>query len=282
MLKFLCFGSGSSGNCYYLSSGQDAIIIDAGVGIRSLKKNFIKYGINHKRIKAILITHDHLDHTRSVGSLSRLLDVKVYSSAPVLSKLIISPFSKIDSDQCVSVVEEVSFNIGNLNITPFHIPHDSAENYGYSIVCDDCRFTLMTDMGMLTEIIRKYIKISDFLVLEADYDVDRLNVNPRYDKKLKERIKSGYGHLSNIQTAEILADNYHSELKSVWLCHLSEENNSPELAKNTVKDILSDKGIIADKDFSLNVLNRKIPSGPWLISADEIIEDLELTFDFDY
>ena len=282
MLKFLCFGSGSSGNCYYLSSGQDAIIIDAGVGIRSLKKNFIKYGINHKRIKAILVTHDHLDHTRSVGTLSRLLDVKVYSSAPVLSKLHISPFSKLDLNQCVSVEEEISFNIGNLVITPFHIPHDSAENYGYSITYDDCKFTLMTDVGMLTEQIRKYIKISNYLVLEADYDVDRLAVNPRYDKKLKERIKSGFGHLSNIQTAEILVDNYHTGLKSVWLCHLSEENNSPELAKHTVKDILSENGIFAGKDFSLNVLSRKTPSGPWLISADEIIEDLELTFDFDY
>ncbi len=282
MLKFLCFGSGSSGNCYYLSSGQDAVIIDAGVGIRALKKYFIKYGINHKRIKAILITHDHFDHTKSVGSLSKLLDVKVYSSAPVLSKLMISAFSKVDPELCVSVEEDISFKIGNLIITPFHIPHDAAENYGYSIVCDDCQFTLMTDVGMSTEIIRKYIKLSNFLVLEADYDVDRLAVNPRYDKKLKERIKSGYGHLSNVQTADILADNYHRGLKSVWLCHLSEENNSPELAKSTVKNILSEKGIIADRDLSLNVLNRKKPSGPWLISADEIIEDMELTFDFDY
>ena len=132
MLKFLCFGSGSSGNCYYLSNGQEAIIIDAGVGIRAIKKNFLKYGINPAKIKAILVTHDHMDHVRAVNPLSKLLNVKVYSSEKVIRKLIRSRLTQIDPSASQPVEAGVTFMIGNLAITPFQLPHDAADNYGYA------------------------------------------------------------------------------------------------------------------------------------------------------
>lgn len=281
MLKFLCFGSGSSGNCYYLSNGQDAIIIDAGVGIRAIKKNFLKYGINPAKIKAILVTHDHMDHTRAVNPLSKLLNVKVFSSEKVLHKLIKSRLTNIDPASAHPIEKDQTFTIGSMEITPFRLPHDAADNYGYSIADQGCVFTIMTDIGHPTDVVNDYIAKSNFLVLEADYDNDKLEANPRYDRKLKDRIRGGKGHLSNAQTAQLLVDNYHNGLKSVWLCHLSEENNSPELAKDTIAATLANNGI-SDQDIALEVLNRKIISGPWLISEDGINDDKNLKVDFDF
>ena len=282
MLKFLCFGSGSSGNSYYLSNGRDAIIIDAGVGIRSLKKNILKYGINPAKIKAIFITHEHLDHTRSVGILSKLLNVKVYSSQPVLDKIMLSKLSKVESGFCVPINDGETIHVGDFLITPFHIPHDSVENYGYSISYNEIVFTIMTDIGTPTDVVKKHIRLSNYLVIEADYDVERLDNNPRYEKKLKKRIAGGCGHLSNIQTATLLAENYHAGLKCVWLCHLSAENNSPELAKGTIESFFSKNNIYQDVNFNLNVLNRKSISGPWIVSSDGLNDDLTLKIDFDF
>lgn len=281
MLKFLCFGSGSSGNCYYLSNGQEAIIIDAGVGIRAIKKNFLKYGINPAKIKAILVTHDHMDHVRAVNPLSKLLNVKVFSSEKVIWKLIRSRLTQIDPSASQPVEAGVTFMIGNLAITPFQLPHDAADNYGYAVCDEGSVFTIMTDIGQPTNVVNEFIAKSNFLVLEADYDDDKLEANPRYDRKLKERIRSGNGHLSNEQTAQLLVDNYHNGLKYIWLCHLSEENNSPELAKTTIADTLAKHGI-TEKELNLEVLHRKIVSGPWLISSKGINADQQLTVDFDF
>ena len=282
MLKFLSFGSGSSGNCYYLSNGQDAIIIDAGVGIRAIKKNFLKYGINPAKIKAILVTHDHMDHSRTVGALSRLLNVKVYSSKEVLKKLNWARLSRVEPDCCKPVEEGEPFCVGSLEVTPFRLPHDAVDNFGYSVNYQGCVFTVMTDVGRQTENVRKYIGLSNYLVLEADYDDAMLAANPRYEKKLKDRIKSGHGHLSNVQAARILQENYHEGLRSVWLCHLSEENNTPELARSTVAAFLSENGILPDRDIRLEVLSRRTVSGPWLMSEEGISADQQLMVDFDF
>lgn len=282
MLKFMCFGSGSSGNCYYLSNGQDAIIIDAGVGIRAVKKNFMKFGINPARIKAILVTHDHMDHTRTVAPLSKLLNVKVFSSEKVLHKLNTSRLVRLERDFSMPVEEGQMFRVGDMEITPFRLPHDAADNFGYSINDHGCVFTVMTDIGEPTDTVRQYIRKSNYLVLEADYDDDRLAANPRYERRLKERIKGGEGHLSNVQAAQLLAENYHQALKSVWLCHLSEENNCPELARSTVAGVLRENGIMVGEDLSLDVLSRRKVSGPWIISPQGLNADLQLTVDFDY
>jgi phosphoribosyl 1,2-cyclic phosphodiesterase len=133
---------------------------------------------------------------------------------------------------------------------------------GYYIEVGDYRFTIMTDVGDVTENVRNYIQKSTHLILEANYDEEMLQQG-RYPEILKERIVSGHGHLSNKKSAIALAENFHEHLKHVWLCHLSEENNHPELARKTVETTLRSYGIIAGVDFSLEVLRRKIPTGPF-------------------
>ncbi|MDE6000471.1 MAG: MBL fold metallo-hydrolase, partial [Bacteroidaceae bacterium] len=128
------------------------------------------------------------------------------------------------------------------------------------------RFTVMTDVGDVTDEVKHYIGQSTHLVFEANYD-DEMLKQGRYPEMLKERIASGHGHLSNKKTATAIAENFHEQLQNVWLCHLSEENNHPELARKTVETILRSYGIIAGTDFTLEVLRRKIPTGPFVLNS---------------
>lgn len=261
MLKFISFGSGSSGNCYYLYTETEALMIDIGIGTRSLKKHFSDYGLNLSSISAILITHDHADHVKSVGSLSSELFLPVYSTAAV--------HHGIEENYCVRkkikpgyeryIEAGEVFNVGSFEITTFRVPHDSSDNIGYQVRYNDITFCLMTDIGRVTDEMKPFITNANYLVIEANYELERLQHGP-YPQYLKDRIVSGNGHLSNIKCAEAIAENASPELKHVWLAHLSEENNHPELARKTVEMKLREYGIIAGKDFKLEVLKRKNPS----------------------
>ena len=137
-----------------------------------------------------------------------------------------------------------------------------SDNVGFLIEAGGVVFCLMTDAGHVTDEMASFIARAQYLVIEANHDPEMLQQG-RYPEILKERIVSGHGHLSNKKSAIALAENFHEHLKHVWLCHLSEENNHPELARKTVETTLRSYGIIAGVDFSLEVLRRKIPTGPF-------------------
>lgn len=261
MLRFISFGSGSSGNCYYLYTETDSLLIDIGVGIRTLKKHFHNYGMQLKDIQHVLITHDHADHVKSVGSLSRDYGLDIYTTHRV--------HTGIDHNCCVrckiaperiKVIEKgKSFTLGSFEITPFGVPHDSTDNVGYSIVVGGVTFCLMTDVGHVTDEMKGYIGSANYLVIESNHDDDMVRQGP-YPMYLKTRILGDTGHLSNNNCGLALAENATEKLKQVWLCHLSEENNHPELARKTVESVLRSYGIIVGKDFKLEVLKRRTPS----------------------
>ncbi len=261
MLRFISFGSGSSGNCYLLYTEKDGIIIDTGIGLRTLKKYFQNYGIRANVVHYILVTHDHADHVKSVGSFSCDFKLPVYATREV--------HHGIDLNYCVrrkiqpinahSIEKGTEVELGDFRITPFHVPHDSTDNVGYCIEHGGITFCLMTDVGHVTDEMKGYISKANYLVLEANHDEEMLKHGP-YPHYLKERVLSTRGHLSNKDCAEALAENATENLRRVWLCHLSEENNHPELARKTVEAILGSHGIIAGKDFLLDVLKRKSPS----------------------
>lgn len=264
MLTLFVFGSGSCGNCYYLKDEDCALLIDAGVGIRRLKRNMTEYGTKLQNVKGLLITHDHADHVKNAGLISNEYNLDVYATQKVFDGINRSYMikQKVDNNHKNVIEEGQSFTIGNFTIMPFAIPHDASENVGYCIRHGEETFCLMTDVGAVTDNVKHYIGEANYLVIEANYDPEMLRVG-RYPEVLKQRIKSGTGHLSNQQTAMALSENFHENLRNVWLCHLSEENNHPELAKKTVETVLRSYGIIAGKDFQLEVLRRKVPSGPF-------------------
>lgn len=263
MLKFISFGSGSSGNCYYLYTDTEGLLIDTGVGTRMLKKQFHDYGLHFVGgFNAILVTHDHADHIKSVGSLCKKFDIPVYATQLVHSGMDKNHCMrcKISQKHRISINYGEEFDIGNFHITPFHVPHDSTDNVGYLIEHKGVVFSLLTDVGHITSDMKEVIKKSNYLVIEANYDPKMLEIGP-YPQYLKMRISCGSGHLSNIQCAQAIVENYSEKLQHVWLCHLSEENNHPELARKTVVQILEDAGISVGKDIEVDVLKRKLPTG---------------------
>ena len=268
MLKFISFSSGSCGNCSLLSNGKDSLLIDAGVGIRTMKQRFREFGINIGTIRGILITHAHADHICAAGQLSKSYKLPVYATQAVHACMLGNYHipCKVEEERRVIINKDEEFHIVDFRITAFDLPHDT-ENTGYSISTDDGVFTLMTDVGAITENVCRYIQASNYIVIEADYDEYMLE-HGRYHVTLKERIRNGTGHLSNLQCAEALTANYHQGLRNVWLCHRSAENNTEDLCLNTVKELFEQKGIIPGRDFTLEVLKRGTPMGPWTLTKD--------------
>ena len=264
MLRFISFGSGSSGNCYLLYTDTDALIIDAGVGIRTLKKHVRDYGLSLSKVRHVLITHDHADHIKCVGSMSHELQVPIYATKTV--------HSGIDRNYCVArkvdaslrryVEPGVAQQLGEFTVTAFTVPHDSSDNVGYFVETADTNFCLMTDVGTVTDEMKGFISQARNLVIEANHDEEMVMSGP-YPQFLKSRILSGTGHLSNRNSAIAVAENMSEELRYVWLCHLSEENNHPELARKTVEAVLRGYGIVAGADFKLEVLKRNTATGPF-------------------
>ncbi|MGN0068208.1 MAG: MBL fold metallo-hydrolase [Prevotella sp.] len=264
MLKFISFGSGSSGNCYYLYTEDYGLMIDLGVGVRALKKYFKDFGLAFSDIQAVLVTHDHADHVKCVGSMSHEYALPVYTTGLVhtgINKNYCVRY-KIGAE-CVHAIEKgVSFSLGDFKVTPFGVPHDSTDNVGYKIEYNGTVFCIMTDVGHVTEEMKAFISEANYLVIEANHDEEMLR-NGNYPQYLKERISGGNGHLCNNACAVAIAENATTALKHVWLCHLSEENNHPELARKTVEQVLRSYGIVAGKDFEMDVLKRKSPSGAY-------------------
>jgi phosphoribosyl 1,2-cyclic phosphodiesterase len=267
-MTFFSLGSGSCGNCYYLATETDAIIIDCGVSLRRFKKNMLEYGMKVGKTQGILITHDHADHIKAAGKISKEYGIPVYATSLVHEGMDRNWQNsvKVPEENRRTVELGVPFQLGEFRITAFPIPHDASENVGYYIEVGDSRFTVMTDVGDVTDEVREHIGKSTHLIFEANYDEEMLK-SGKYPPQLKERIASGHGHLSNKKAATALAENIHEQLKNVWLCHLSEENNHPELARKTVETVLRSYGIIAGTDFTLEVLRRKIPTGPFVLNS---------------
>ena len=262
MMKFISFGSGSSGNCYLLTTPNDALLIDLGVGLRGLKKDFRNYGLSLSMVHHVLITHDHADHIKSVGSFSHDYNIPVYATREVHVGINRNYCitQKISSELARVIEKGKTYQIGDFSVTPFGVPHDSSDNVGYFIEAEAPNFCVMTDVGTVTDEMKEYIRRARHLVIEANHDEEMVASGP-YPQFLKTRILSQTGHLSNRNCALALIENMTEDLRNVWLCHLSEENNHPELARKTVESLLRDYGIIAGVDIQLEVLKRNSPTG---------------------
>lgn len=262
MLKFISFGSGSCGNCYYLYTEAYGIIIDIGIGIRKLKKYFSDYGLSIHKVRYILVSHDHADHVKSVGSLSSSLGLPVYATETVHQGIRRNYCvrKKIEPENVRIINKGEEMKLDDFTITTFTVPHDSLDNIGFKIKYGDVTFCLMTDIGHVTPDIEAAVSEADYLVIEANHDEEMLRTGP-YSDYLKGRVAGANGHLSNRVCAETLRKNATSKLKHVWLCHLSEENNHPELALKTVVSGLEQSETIDGALVKVEVLKRNTPTG---------------------
>ena len=261
-MKFISLGSGSSGNCYLLQSGETSILLDAGISIRSLKKYLKDFDMSlEDDVSAVFVTHDHADHIKSVGNIANECGKTIYATQLVHEGIACNRCLKIQvpANRMAFVEKGKPIEIGNFRITPFDVPHDSRDCVGYVVEADGVRFCLITDVGHVTDTIREQVGLANYLVLESNHDVNMLLMG-KYSAFLKDRISSDKGHLNNEQAAYLLAESATPQLRHVWLCHLSEENNHPVLARKTAEAVLRQHGIIPGVDFELDILKRKTPS----------------------
>lgn len=259
-VRFLSLASGSSGNCYYIGTETYGILIDAGIAARTIKKGLKEAGIGIETIRAVFVTHDHADHIKAVGGLGEKLNIPIYTTARI--------HKGINKSYCMTeklrtsarfLEKQQPMQLEDFVIESFEVPHDGTDNVGYCIEIDNKVFSFLTDLGEITPTAATYIRKANYLIIEANYDDEMLRMG-NYPAYLKERIASSTGHMSNADTAEFLANNMSDHLKCIWLCHLSKDNNHPELAYKTIEWKLKEKGIIIGKDVELCALKRTTPS----------------------
>lgn len=239
-IKFLSFGSGSSGNCAYIGTDRCGLLIDAGVDNNYVTNELLRNGIDMASVRGILLTHDHGDHVKFAYSLLRRnKSMALYCTPRTLNGLLRRhSISRRIKDYHHAIYKEFPFVLGDLEITAFEVSHDGTDNVGYFIKCADMVFVVTTDTGYITERADYYMRQANFLMIESNYDLDML-VSGRYPEYLKARIKSDTGHLDNRVTAAYLATVAGHGLSDVFLCHLSHDNNTPQIALKCCSDALN-------------------------------------------
>jgi phosphoribosyl 1,2-cyclic phosphodiesterase len=259
-LCFQSFGSGSSGNCYYIGNSKNGILIDAGVAPRRIRLALRAAMLDLTDILGIFVTHDHTDHVKFVSTLGEDYNIPVYSTERV-HRGIDSNF-RVNPKLALSrqfIEKNKSMQIGDFLVTPFPVSHDATDSVGYAVEYNGKKFTVATDLGCVGAEAAAHLAQSDFVVLEANYDAVMLETGS-YPDYLKERIASDSGHLSNVQAGAFLAEHYSEKMKYVFLCHLSKENNLPDLAYSAVKAQLEQRNIIVGEALQLVTLERYLPS----------------------
>jgi phosphoribosyl 1,2-cyclic phosphodiesterase len=233
-LAVCVLASGSRGNAIYISDGLTSILVDAGLSGIEIRRRLKSRGLSPKDLDAILVTHEHSDHIQAVSVLSRQLKLPVYLSRKIEKKASIGNFfHEIRAFRCGS-----TFQINNLVVHPFAVSHDAADPVGFTIGQNGKRIGLATDLGTVTPLVKENLKDCHLLIIEANHDPDML-VNGPYPWPLKQRIQSRIGHLSNIQSQNLLMALQHSRLEHVILAHLSETNNAPKKVLDEVSKALT-------------------------------------------
>lgn len=243
-IMFISFGSGSSGNCAYIGDSDGGFLIDAGVDYEKVVAELKRNNIPMSAIHGICLTHDHRDHTHYAYAFARKhRNIPIFCTLRALNGLLRRHnTSRRIKDYHHPIYKEIPFTIGNFTITAFEVMHDGTDNAGFHISHRAGTFVVATDLGCISERAEYYLRQANYMVLEANYDAKML-ADSSYPEYLKARIADRNGHLDNAVTAQFLADCYTSELKYVFLCHLSNENNTPERALETVTNTLTDHNI---------------------------------------
>lgn len=258
MFNFCSLYSGSTGNCLFVQSKEAKILVDAGVSQKKIETALASFNITFEDIDAILVTHEHVDHIKNVGSISKKYNIPVYCNIETLNAMPTQKEKILDENQMIFTPNK-KFSLKDLEILPFNIPHDAANPCGFNIFHDNKKISIATDIGHMDNILINKLKDSSFLLLEANYDPDILKYG-KYPFKLKQRILSPIGHLSNETSGKTITElTIKYGLKSAMLGHLSKENNFPELALKTVTDELHNNNITT-KDISISVASRDFPS----------------------
>ena len=254
MIKLASLFSGSSGNCIFISDGETRFLVDAGLSGKTIEAAMETVGEKLADLNGILITHEHGDHTKGAGILSRRYKIPIYANTGTWSS-IGTQLGKIAPDLRRVFVTGESFFVGNVEISPFPIPHDAKEPVGYNFFVNKRKITVATDIGHMNNALLARLANSDMILLESNHDIEMLKVGP-YPWPLKQRILSEHGHLCNDMAGKVVAYLAENGTKCFLLGHLSHENNFPELALQTTCNALNEKNIKPGMDVFVEVAHR--------------------------
>lgn len=256
-MKLMSIASGSSGNCIYVGTETTSLLIDTGVSKKKITDGLKSIGLSLGDIDGILITHEHIDHVRALGVISRTAEIPIYTTQLTCEAIkAMTNLGKYDEGLYRFISPDEEFCLGDMKIMPHSVWHDAADPVCYSIMNNNKKISVATDLGDYDDYIVTSIKDSDALLLEANHDVRMLQVGP-YPYSTKQRILGKRGHLSNERSGRLLLDILNNHIKGVILGHLSRENNYPELALETVKTEIINNPYTDDvREFNIQVAAR--------------------------
>lgn len=251
-LKFCSLYSGSSGNCQYIKTEKATIIVDAGLSGKRIQQEIVNIGEDPTKIDAIFITHEHIDHVKGAGVMSRRLDIPIYANEKTWEAM---SFCIGDIKSYNMKILDDNVQVGDLDIKSFDISHDAAHAVGYNIFYKNKKISLVTDTGCVNETIINSISDSDLLLIESNHDEDMVLIGP-YPWPLKRRVLGEFGHISNETAGRLIAKIVKKGNEIILLGHLSQENNFPELAYKTVESILVENSIDVNPGICLGLTYR--------------------------
>lgn len=242
MVRLTVLGSGSSGNCAVVSTGRTTLLIDAGLSAKQICLRLEAAGIAPASLDGILLTHEHQDHTAGLEVLSGRLSVPLYCTA-LTQEHLLGSLKFRGAPQWRLMQTGSSFEIQDLVIESFPVPHDAVDPVGYVIADPDSRLGVLSDVGFVTNLIKDRLRGSDSLFVEANYDTQLLEADTKRPWATKQRIMSRHGHLSNDQAAELVESLAHPGLHHVVLGHLSDDCNDPARAAGRIRESLVRAGV---------------------------------------
>jgi len=271
-VRISILASGSNGNSTLLETGSTTLLIDAGVGKKELARRFAALGrALPERVDAILVTHEHSDHSHAAAQLARHWHCPAYFTEPTHREIVKmyaddpeSPGKKASFERPAYVSAGERFEIGDVEINAFRIPHDAADPVGFAFRAGGAKIAITTDLGYLPEHVKQHLREADFLMLESNHDLEMLKVGP-YPWHIKQRVMSRTGHLSNNGVSEFLADSevFDARPRHIVLAHLSEQNNHPEIARLSAEQALAARAVDFAFRGSLHVALQRSPLGPF-------------------
>lgn len=238
-VRFTILGSGSNGNCAYLETDSTRLLIDAGFSARQIRERLAQIGRQPEDLNAIILTHEHTDHTNGLGTLCGKIPIPIYCNRLTKEAVELQFKAKLDF-RIFST--GASFEIGNVSIDAFAVPHDAYDPVGFLLRANGARIGFLTDLGHATKLVIERVRPAHVLVLETNHDMKMLQDDPRRPWSLKQRILSRHGHLSNDAAANVLEEILSADLRHLFLGHLSRDCNTPELAFKTVSERLAKLG----------------------------------------
>lgn len=241
------------GNCLYVESENTKLLIDAGVSLKKIEAGLETLNVSPSSLDGILVTHEHSDHIQSLGNLSKKFNLPVYANSETFDAMP-KQTDKISTENINKFKVAEKFQIKDIEVNPFSIPHDAANPCGFNITNNSDKISIATDIGHMTNDILKQLEDSKFILLESNYDTEVLKCS-KYPYLLKQRIAGPNGHLSNDVASKVINYLLQGNLKTAMLGHLSKESNFPELAYQTVVDEIIRAGTDVSK-LNLSVASR--------------------------